>query len=156
MTIFGDDDDEDINMRDLGKAILIIFYVLAFVFPTQKCMVWSELMAKHITHTEADCNTCSVWCWNACAVAMWREWTLTLINIAYVFSIKEIITPATVPTFVTHTHSCKMWIWYSTSYKQHAKLMLWAEFVWLIFLTKYCHWMAGFLCTSAVPRDNFF
>lgn len=105
MTIFGDDDDEDINMRDLGKAILIIFYVLAFVFPTQKCMVWSELMAKHITHTEADCNTCSVWCWNACAVAMWREWTLTLINIAYVFSIKEIITPATVPTFVTHTHT---------------------------------------------------
>jgi len=35
MTIFGDDDDKDINMRDLGKAILIIFYVLVFVFATQ-------------------------------------------------------------------------------------------------------------------------
>jgi hypothetical protein len=35
MTIFGDDDDEDINMRDRGKAI---FYVLAFVFPTQQCV----------------------------------------------------------------------------------------------------------------------
>jgi len=60
-------------------------------------------MSKQITHGDAECNTCSMWCWNACGVAMWREWTLTLISVAYVFSIKEIITPATVPTFVTHT-----------------------------------------------------
>jgi hypothetical protein len=35
MTIFCDEDDEDINTRDLRKGILKIFYVLAFVFPTQ-------------------------------------------------------------------------------------------------------------------------
>ena len=35
MKIFGDDDDEDINVRDLGKDILKILYVLTLVFPTQ-------------------------------------------------------------------------------------------------------------------------
>ena len=35
MTILGDDNDEDINMRDLGKEILKIFYVLNFVYPSQ-------------------------------------------------------------------------------------------------------------------------
>jgi len=67
-------------------------------------MAWSELMAKQITNGNADRNTCSVWSWNGWGGDVTRM-KLSLNSTACVCSVKEIITPATVSTFITHTHT---------------------------------------------------